>query len=115
VNVQLDVLSSLVMNRIVREINNTDVVAEYDTGLVDVDVQLGKKVPQPATFSSGIGNPSVLSFGRGTGDNGLALRGPRYECLAKKNAEARGGPLSIRAACPVGVSVRRERGGARRA
>jgi hypothetical protein len=62
-NVELNMLGSLVMNRIVREVDRANVVAKDDACLGHWDMELAEKVPQPATFSGGIGDPSILGLG----------------------------------------------------
>jgi hypothetical protein len=73
VNIQLHMLRSLTMHRVVREICRGDIITEDDARLLDDDVQFHQQVPQPAALSGGIRDTTVLRFGRGSGDDGLAL------------------------------------------
>jgi hypothetical protein len=63
-DVQFDVLRSLVMHRVVRQVNRGDIITKDDIGLVDGDMKFVKKIPQLAALSSGICDPPVLSFRR---------------------------------------------------
>ena len=66
VNVELDVLSVLVMNRIGGEVNSRDVVAVEDRGLRDVAKQLLEQLTKPGALGGCIRQSPVLHLGTRT-------------------------------------------------
>jgi hypothetical protein len=59
-NVQLDVLRSLVMDQVRRHVNRRNVVADRRLG--NGTVQLAEELPEPNAFGRGIRHGAVLSF-----------------------------------------------------
>jgi hypothetical protein len=71
--VQFDVLGSLVVNRIVGEVYRGDIVVEDDAGLVHRNAQLRKEVPEPVALCGRVGNSAILCFSGGTRHDWLAF------------------------------------------
>jgi hypothetical protein len=55
VNVQLNMFGPAMVYWILREVHSRDVVTVDDRGLVDMDVELAKKIVKPIALSSCIG------------------------------------------------------------
>jgi hypothetical protein len=62
-NIDLDMFSASVMNWILQEVDGNDVAVIHDTCFVDDDMQLPKKLTQPAAFRGGVGDSMILGLG----------------------------------------------------
>ena len=63
VDVEFDVLRSLVMDRIRGHVDSRDVVAERHRSFEDGGVKLTEELSQPYAFGRGIGDSAVLCLG----------------------------------------------------
>ena len=104
VQVDLDVLSVLMLNRVRGEIRGADVVAVDKCRTGWRAMQLSEQLAKPARFSDTICDGPVLRFGAGPRDRVLALRRPRDEIGTKENAKPRGGFASVRTTGVVELS-----------
>jgi hypothetical protein len=68
-------------------------------------MELLEELLELTSFSHAIGRGAILSLGARSRDDVLALRGPGDEVVAKEHNVARGGPVCIRATCPVRIHV----------
>jgi len=75
-NVQLNVLGSSVMHRILGHVDGRDVVAVHDGRLGHRLQKLDKKMTKPTAFCRDVGHTSVLSLRARPGDDGLAFGRP---------------------------------------
>ena len=61
VKINLDMLRMLMLNRIAREIHNTDIATIDERRACEGTVKFQKELSQPASLSNTIGNRPVLS------------------------------------------------------
>jgi hypothetical protein len=101
VKVNLNVLGTLVLDRIRRHVDCADVVAIYESGLGHGGVQLFQELTNPGSLSDCIGDSAVFSFCTRAGNNVLPLGGPGDKIVPKKNSIARCRSASIRTASPI--------------
>jgi hypothetical protein len=66
VDVQLDMLRSLVMDRIPRHVDARDVVAVDYHGRGHRAFELAEELAQPSAFGNGVGDAAVFRFSAGT-------------------------------------------------
>jgi hypothetical protein len=99
--IDFHMLGVLVLHRVGRHVDGTDVVAVNQGGLAQGSVQFSQQLAQPGGLGDGIGDRPVFSFGTGPGDRVLALRGLGDEAITEKDSITGGGLACIRAACPV--------------
>jgi hypothetical protein len=64
-NVHLNMLGALMLHRITREIDGTDIVTIHQSGLRDMKVELREKVVYPASFRDNFGNTPIFDFSTG--------------------------------------------------
>jgi hypothetical protein len=64
------------MNGVVGEVDSVHVVTKNYACLVDVEVQLTKKISQPTTFSSSICHTTIFSFSGRARDDVVTLGRP---------------------------------------
>jgi hypothetical protein len=81
-------LCPLMVNRVVGEVHSRHIVAIDDSSLLNIDVELLKKMAQPSTLDRGIGDTTVLFFGAQTGNHCLPLGGPGYRCITEEHTVA---------------------------
>jgi hypothetical protein len=75
-DVELDMFGPPMVHGVLGEVNSRHVVAVDDCDLVDEDVKFAKKISEPATLCSRIGDRPVLCLCARTRDCGLALGRP---------------------------------------
>jgi hypothetical protein len=105
VKVDLDMLRALVLDGVDGEVDDADVVAEYQGSYGQRTMELLKKMAQPGRLSHAVGHNVVLGLGTGAGDDRLALGRPRDEVVPEEHGIARGGPARVRTACSIDISV----------
>jgi hypothetical protein len=88
VNVQLNVLGALVMNRIRRHVHSGHIVAKDHGHLADGATEFIEELAEPNAFGHRICHRTVLCFGARVGHHGLAFRRPRHERIANIDAIA---------------------------
>ena len=77
VNVDLDVLRAMMVDRISGHIDSANIVRVHDGHRGNGRVELLEKLTKPTTLGHGMGNHAVLSLSTRAGDGRLALGGPR--------------------------------------
>ena len=70
-DINLNVLGALMMNRVGGEIDRRDIITVDNRGLVNRRQELMEKLLEPRTLSNDVGDGAVLRFSTGAGDNGL--------------------------------------------
>lgn len=111
VEINLNVLGALVLNRVGGEVEGADVVTVDQGALCQRGVELHEELAEPAGLGHAIGDSPVLSLSTGAGDDGLALGGLGDEVVAEEHSIARSGSASVRAASLVCVGVDDQAGG----
>jgi hypothetical protein len=105
VEVDLDMLHTLMLNRVVGEIDGTNVITVDESALWQLSLELLKELPEPTSFSNTVSHVTILSLGARSGDDNLALGGPRDEVIVEEHNIARGGLVCTRATRPVRIRV----------
>jgi len=105
VNVNLNMLRALVVDRIGRHVDGADVVAEDHRSLGQLKMELLKELPQPTALGHNVSHSTVFCLSTRAGDRGLAFGGPGDQVVAEIDAEARSGPPGVRATSPVSIRV----------
>jgi hypothetical protein len=88
VNVDLDMLRASVVDRVGRHVDGADVVTIDNGGGGEWNMELLKKLADPAALGDNVSNCAVLGLSAGPGHCGLALRRPREQVVAEEDAEA---------------------------
>ena len=65
VKIDLNVLSSLMLNRVGSQVDCTDVVAVHQCGAPEGSIELQKKPAEPGGLSNPIGHRAILGFSAG--------------------------------------------------
>jgi hypothetical protein len=96
VEVDLDMLCTLVLNRVGEEVDDVDVVTVDESALRQWSMELLEELSEPTgfgvSFSHAVGHGVILSLGARAGDDTLALGGPGDEVVTEEHSIARGGP-----------------------
>jgi hypothetical protein len=108
-DVDLNVLSTAMLNRVRCHVNCTDIVTEDHGGCSQRLMKLSQKLTYPAAFGNGVSDSPVLRLGTRTRDCSLAFRRPSDQVVAEVHTIPRSGPSCVRASSPVCVRVRSER------
>jgi hypothetical protein len=99
VEVDLDMLCTLVLNRVGEEVDDIDVVTVDESALRQWSMELLEELSEPigfgVSFSHAVGHDVILSLGARAGDDTLALGGPGDEVVAEEHSIARGGPVRV--------------------
>jgi hypothetical protein len=85
VEVNLHMFSALMLDRILGHVNGADIVTIHKSRLAQRSMKLSEELPQPSSFSNGIGNCSIFSLSTGVGNGVLALGRPRDEIVPNKD------------------------------
>lgn len=88
--IDLNMLRALVLDRVDREVDGTDVVVVDKCTPGEGAVKLLEELVQPARLSHSISNNPILSLSTRAGDHGLTLGGIGDEVVPKEHRIARG-------------------------
>lgn len=77
IHINLNMFGSLMLNRVGRQIDGTNIITVDKSGSRKRKMQLTKKVTKPCSLSYDISNTPVLGFDTRTGDGVLSLGRPR--------------------------------------
>ena len=88
VDVDLNVFGTAVMDRVGCHVDSANIVAVDNCSNLQRDVELLKKLPQPAALGGNVSNRPVLGLRTGPGHRGLSLGRPGHQDVAKEDAEA---------------------------
>jgi hypothetical protein len=105
VEVNLNMLRALMLNRVGGHIDGAAVITIYQSGTVKRSMKLLEELVQPCRFGDPVSHCAILCFSTGSSYSSLTLGGPGDEIVTKKYRIARGGLACIRTACPVGISI----------
>jgi len=103
--VDLHMFGALMLYRVGGEVDGADIVAVDEVGGVERVMQFLEKLPQPGGLSDAVGDSPVFSFSARARDSGLSLGGPGDKAATEEYSVTRGGAVSVRAACPISISV----------
>ena len=87
VEINLDMLCALMLDRVGRQVNSTDVVTVHQGRLGEWAMELKKKLSKPRTLSNSVCNSPILSLSTGTRDSRLSLRRPETKLPPRKTAK----------------------------
>ena len=105
VDIQFNVLGTLVLHRIRRKVDGRHIVTVDNGGLVDGDVEVSEKLTKPTSLGHSIGYCSVFRFCAGARHGWLPFGGPGHKRVADVNAVTRRGSSIVRAARPICIRV----------
>jgi len=105
VEMNLDMLGSLMLNRVGGYVDGADVVTIHQRSSVRRGVELMQQLVQPCGLSDTISHGAILSLGAGSRDSVLTLGGPGDEVVTEKHSIARGGLARIRTTGPININV----------
>jgi hypothetical protein len=105
VQVDLNMLGSLMLNRVSGEINGADIITVDHCSTTERTVKLCQELAQPASFRDSIHDSSIFCLCTGLGHCRLRLGRPRDEIVPEKHRITRGGFTCIRATCPICIGV----------
>ena len=105
VKINLNMLCPLMLHRIAREVNSTDVITIDQGGTMRRVAKLGKQLAEPSSFSNTICHITILGLCTRPGDCLLMLGGPGHQIVPKEHCVTGGGTSSVRTAGPVSISV----------
>jgi len=103
--VNLDVLGALMLNRVGRHVDGANVVTIDQSSAPKRGMELEQELTQPRGLNNTVGHCAVLSFSTGSGGCILTLGGPGDEIITEEHSVARGGLARVRATSPISVSV----------
>jgi hypothetical protein len=83
VEVDLDMLHTLVLNRVGGEVDGADIVVVDERALWQQSIELQEELSEPTSFGYVIGHGVILSLDARSEDNVLALGGPGDEVVAE--------------------------------
>ena len=105
VEINLNMLGSLMLNRIGGHVDDDDVVTIHQRSVAKRGVELQEELAQPCSFYNSISHSVILSFSTRPRDGVLTLGGPGDEVITEEHSIARGGLACIRTAGPIKISV----------
>jgi hypothetical protein len=108
VEINVNMLGALVLNRVGGEVDGVDVVAVDQSGPRQGVVQLHKQLMKPTHVCHTVGHDVVLCLSAQTRDDALTLRGPGHEVVAQEQRVAQSGPASVGTTGPVSINVDNE-------
>ena len=88
VDVDLDVLGTTVVDRVGCHVDSANIVAVDNCSNLQRDVELLKKLPQPAALGDNVSNRPVLGLRTGPGYRGLSFGRPGHQAVSQKDTEA---------------------------
>lgn len=105
VYVNHDVLGALMLNRVVGQVDDTNIVI-INKGASERRIkELTQEIVEPISLSNNISHVAILSFGTGSRNRTLSFGRPGEKVGAKKNTIPRSGAASGRAANPVSFKI----------
>jgi hypothetical protein len=84
VEVNLNMLSTLVLNGVGREVDGTEVIVVDESALRQRSMELLEELSEPMSLSHAIGHDAILSLGARLGDNVLTLGRPGDDVVAEE-------------------------------
>jgi hypothetical protein len=105
VEINLNMLGALMLDRVGGQVDGTDVVAGDKSGPRQGAVQLHEQLKKLARLHHTVGHGTVLCLSAWMRDDVLALRGQRNEVVAQEHSVAWSGLMSILTTGLVNVSV----------
>jgi hypothetical protein len=108
VEVDLNMLHMLVLDRVGGEVDSADVVTVDKSALWQWSMELLEELSEPTSFSHTVGHDTILSIDARMGDDVLGLEGPGDEIVTKEHNIAQGRSVCIRATRPVRIRIDRQ-------
>jgi hypothetical protein len=85
VEVDLDMLRTLMLNEVSGEVDGVDAVAVDESALRQRSIELLEELPKPTSFSHAVRHGALLSLSARSGDDVLALGGPGDEVVDEEH------------------------------
>jgi len=108
VQINLNMLGSLMLDRVDGEVDGTDIVTIYHSGAAKRVVKLLQKLSQPAGFSNTVGHSPILRLSTGPGHRWLTFGRPGDKIVPKKHRIPRCGFARVRTSRPISIRVDHE-------
>jgi len=108
VQINLNMLGSLMLNRVAGEVDGTDVITIDHGGAAKRMVKLLQKLSQPASLSNTICHNPILCLSTGPGHCRLTFRRPGDEIVPEKHRIPRCGFARVRTSRPISIRVDHE-------
>jgi hypothetical protein len=105
VEIYLNMLGALVLDRVGGHVNSTDIVTVYQGSPVERRMKLTEELTQPRCLCHSICNSTVFRLGTGPRHGVLSFGGPRNKVVTKKNCIAGCGLASIGTTSPIGIRI----------
>ena len=105
VEVDLDVLGALMLNRVGGHVHRADVVTVDQDGSTERNVKFLEKLAQPRSLCDSTSDDAILGFCTGVRDILLPLIRPRDQVVTEEHSKARGRLSRIRTTSPVSIRV----------
>jgi len=105
VQVDLNMLGSLMLNRVGGEVNGADIITVDHCNTTEWAVKLYQKLAQPAGFGDSIRDCSIFLLCTGPRHYRLTLGRPEDEIVPEKHRITRGGFACVRTARPICIGV----------
>ena len=105
VQVDLDMLSSLMLNRVGGEVDSTDIITIDQCCSTKRTAKLLQKLAQPAGFSYSISDGPIFGLCAGPRHCRLTLERPGDEIVPEKHRITRGGFACVKTARPICIGV----------
>jgi hypothetical protein len=105
VEINLNMLGALVLNKVGGEVDDTDFVIVDQSGPRHGVVQLHEQLTKPAHLCHVVSHNAVLLLSARMGDGILVLRGPEGKVIAQEHRTTLYGPASVGTTGSVSASV----------
>ena len=105
VEVDLNMLRPLVLNRVGGEVHGANVVAVDKLAPGERAVELHQELAKPGHLCHAVSHGAILGLGTGAGDHRLSLGRPRDKVAPEEDSVARGGATSVWTASLISVGV----------
>jgi hypothetical protein len=105
VQINLNMLGSLMLNWVGGEVDNTDVITIDHSGAAKRMVKLLQKLSQPASLSNTICHSPTLRLSTGLGHCRLMFRRPGDEIVPEEHRIARRGLARVGTSRPISICV----------
>jgi hypothetical protein len=105
VEINLDMIRALVLNRVDREVDDSDVVIVDKGTSSGWAMELLEELLELARLCHPVGHNAILALDTRAGNHGLSLRPLGDEVVPKDHDIIGGGSTHVQASHPIGVSV----------
>jgi hypothetical protein len=98
-------LGPLMLNRVGRQVNSTDIITVHNGGSTKRAMELMKELAQPTRLRNSIGDSAILGLSTGSRDSRLTLRRPGDQIVTQEHTVARRGATSVGTTSPISIRI----------